>query len=93
MMLDFLSGMATMGFLAAGLFFFRFWSRTRDAIFVCFSVSFGLLAIGQALGTLAELPGDDRAWIYLLRLAAFTLLIVGIVTKNFGPSTGKASGE
>jgi hypothetical protein len=92
-MLDFLSGMATMGFLAAGLFFFRFWSRTRDVIFVYFSVAFCLLAISQALGTLTPLPGDDRAWIYLLRLAAFTLLIVGIVAKNFGPSTRQAGGE
>jgi hypothetical protein len=92
-MLDFVSGMATMGFVAAGLFFFRFWSRTRDAIFVYFSVAFSLLAIGQALGTLTELAGDDRAWIYLLRLAAFALLIVGIVAKNFGPSTGKAGGD
>lgn len=92
-MLDFLSGMATMGFVAAGLFFFRFWSRTRDAIFVYFGVAFSLLAIGQALGTLTELPGNDRAWIYLLRLAAFTLLIVGIVAKNFGPNADRAGGE
>ncbi len=92
-MLDFISGMVTMGFVAAGLFFFRFWSKTRDAIFVYFSVAFGLLAIGQTLATLTELPADDRAWIYLLRLAAFTLLIVGIVAKNFRPSTGKAGGE
>ncbi|MPZ40091.1 MAG: hypothetical protein GEU95_18950 [Rhizobiales bacterium] len=91
-MLEFLSGMTTMGFLVAGLFFFRFWARTRDAIFVYFSVSFCLLAISQALGTLAEIPRDARTWIYLLRLAAFTLLIVGIVAKNFGQATRKAGG-
>jgi hypothetical protein len=32
--------------------------------------------------TLTEIPSDDRAWIYLLRLAAFTLLIIGIAMKN-----------
>jgi hypothetical protein len=83
-MLDFLSGMAAMGFLVAGLFFFRFWARTADVLFAYFGIAFCLLAIGQALGTLAELPGNDQAWPYLLRLAAFTLLIVGIVSKNFG---------
>jgi hypothetical protein len=92
-MLDFLSGMTTMGFLVAGLFFFRFWSRTGDAIFVYFGISFCVLAISQVLGTLADISGDDRHWIYLLRLAAFTLLIVGIVVKNLGQATRKAGRE
>lgn len=91
-MLDFLSGMTTMGFLVAGLFFFRFWIRTSDAIFVYFGISFCVLAISQALGTLADISGEGRIWVYLLRLAAFTLLIVGIVVKNFG-NAGKAGSE
>jgi hypothetical protein len=80
----FLSGMTTMGYVIAGLFFFRFWWRTRDMLFAYFGVSFGLLAVSQALSTLAGIPSDGLAWIYLLRLLAFTLLIVGIVAKNFG---------
>ena len=78
----FLSGMTTMGFIVASLFFFRFWRRTGDEIFVYFGASFCMLAVSQAIGSLVEIPGDDRAWIYLLRLAAFALLIVGIVVKN-----------
>jgi hypothetical protein len=78
----FLSGMITMGCLMAGLFFFRFWRRTSDALFVYFGVSFCLLAAGQTLSLLFETPREDRSWIYLLRLAAFILLIVGIVGKN-----------
>lgn len=78
----FLSGMTTMGFVIASLFFFRFWRRTRDEIFVYFGASFCILAVSQAIGSLAEFAGDERAWIYLLRLAAFALLIVGIVVKN-----------
>lgn len=81
-MITFLSGMTTMGFLLSGVFFFRFWRRTNDSLFVYFGASFCLLAVGQALVTLAEFPSDDQAWIYLLRLAAFTLLIIGIVMKN-----------
>jgi len=89
-MLDFLFGMTTMGFLVAGLFFFRFWLRTSDAIFVYFGISFCLLAVSQALGPFVD---GDRIWIYLLRLAAFTLLIVGIVVKNLGQATRKADGD
>jgi hypothetical protein len=32
MLLNFLSGALTMGFLIAGLFFLRFWKRTRDGL-------------------------------------------------------------
>lgn len=77
-----LAGMTTMGSLIAGLFFFRFWRRTGDALFVYFGISFWLLAVGQALSVLSDTPRDDQSWIYLIRLASFVLLIVGIVGKN-----------
>ena len=88
-MLAFLSGMTTMGYVIAGLFFFRFWWRTRDRLFVYFGVSFCLLAISQALSALSGISGDAQSWIYLPRLAAFTLLIVGIIGKNIGEATRK----
>jgi hypothetical protein len=81
-MSGFLSGMITMGYLLAGLFFFRFWRRTKDMLFTYFGVSFLLLAVSQGLSALAEIPSEGKSWIYLLRLAAFTLLIVGIIWKN-----------
>jgi hypothetical protein len=71
-----------MSFIMASLFFFRFWRRTSDQLFVYFGMSFCLLAISQLLASISGLPGDDRSWIYLLRLAAFLLLIVGIIGKN-----------
>ena len=88
-MLTFLSGMTTMGYLIAGLFFFRFWWRTRDRLFVFFGVSFCILAISQTLSALAGIPSDDQAWIYLLRFVAFALLIVGIIAKNMGDASRK----
>jgi hypothetical protein len=83
-MLVFISGLTTMGYVLAGLFFFRFWRRTGDRLFAYFGVSFWLLAVGQALNALSGISSDDQSWIYLLRLAAFTLLIVGIIGKNMG---------
>jgi hypothetical protein len=81
-MSGFLSGMITMGYLLAALFFFRFWWRTKDMLFTFFGVSFLLLALSQTLSALAGIASEDQSWIYLLRLAAFTLLIVGIIAKN-----------
>jgi hypothetical protein len=81
-MIAFLSGALTMGFMIAGLFFFRFWRRTGDVFFCFFGISFWLLAGSQALSIMHGMPNDDQSWIYLLRLAAFVVLIIGIISKN-----------
>lgn len=82
----FLSGVSTAGFLVASLFFFNFWRRTADTLFVAFGLAFLLLAGNQGILTIAQLPAEHRSWVYLLRLAAFGLLIFAIVRKNLaGP--------
>ncbi len=81
---DFFSGMITMGFAVCTLFFLRFWRRTRDSLFLVFSFAFMLLALNQALSTLLGLPIEERSWLYLLRLAAFLIIIAAIVKKNVG---------
>ena len=78
----FVSGMTTMGFLIAALFFFRFWRRTKDNLFVYFGASFVILAITQFMVALLSAPTEHQSLIYALRLLAFVVLIVGIVTKN-----------
>ncbi len=80
---DFFAGMITMGYLVASAFFFRFWVRTSDALFIAFSVSFLLFAVSAALTSLLSLPYEERSWLYLIQLAAFVLLIVAILAKNF----------
>lgn len=82
MLEGFLSGAVTMGFLAAGLFFLRFWSRTRDGLFIAFALAFWLLGLNQALIALTNIPVEERTPLYLLRLAAFGLIIVSIWRKN-----------
>ena len=49
MLSNFLSGAITMGFLAGGLFFLRFWRETRDQLFLTFAVAFWLLGLVQAI--------------------------------------------
>jgi hypothetical protein len=81
-MTSFLGGMITMGFLVAALFFLRFWWRTRDVLFATFGAAFLLLAINQAVVSMALLPREDQPYAYVLRLVAFSLLIIAIIRKN-----------
>lgn len=80
----FLSGAVATGFVVASLFFMRFWKRTRDGLFIAFAMAFALLGLTQALLALADIPVEERSWLYLLRLAAFSLILVSIFLKNRG---------
>jgi hypothetical protein len=80
---EYFAGMITMGYLVAGSFFLRFWSRTKDGLFMAFALAFFLLALSSALTQLLGLPREERSWIYLLRAGAFSLLIVAVLQKNF----------
>jgi len=81
-LLDFLSGAITMGFVVAGFFFLRFWKRTRESLFVAFAAAFWLLGLAQALLAFTDIPVEERSWLFLLRLAAFSLILVSIWRKN-----------
>jgi hypothetical protein len=81
---DFLSGAVAFGFCICGLFFIRFFHRTRDELFLAFAVAFGLLGVGQAIVTLSNLPTEERAPIFLIRLAAFAVMLFAILRKNRG---------
>jgi hypothetical protein len=80
----FLFGLLAMGFAVASLFFARFWSATRDRLFLFLAIAFALLAIERA-AALATFDAGGPFWIYLLRLVAFLVIIVGLVDKNAGP--------
>jgi hypothetical protein len=82
-LIDFLSGCVTMGFFTCALFFLRFWSRTRDPLFLSFAVAFCLLGVAQALLSLTGIPAEERSYLYLIRLTAFLLIIVAIWHKNW----------
>jgi Family of unknown function (DUF5985) len=79
---DFAAGFLACAFLVATLFFIRFWRRANDLLFLAFAAAFFLLALQQILMVFLNLPEEDRTWIYLLRLAAFGVLIIAILVKN-----------
>lgn len=78
----FVSGLITMGFAVAGLFFLNFWQRTREGLFVAFAAAFWLLALNQGLATFLHAPEETQSRIYLIRLLAFLIIVAAIVLKN-----------
>jgi hypothetical protein len=82
MLNTFLGGAIVMGFAVAALMFLRFFKRTREGLFLAFSGSFLLLGMTQALLTLGDFADEERSWLYLLRLAAFLLILFAMFWQN-----------
>jgi len=79
---DFLSGAVAMGFLVCACFFLRFWRRAGEGLFLSFALAFLLLGVGQTVLALGNIPTEERGSLYLIRLAAFLLILVGIWRAN-----------
>ena len=79
---DFISGAITMGYFIVAVFLLKFWRRTRETLFTIFAIAFCLLAANQAAFSLIDGAVHEKVWIYLIRLVAFSLLILGIIIKN-----------
>jgi Family of unknown function (DUF5985) len=78
----FFYGATAMGCFIAGLFFLRFWRESLDRLFLLFALAFWMLAFNYAvLGTVA-FANEWRVYVFLVRLAAFCLIIFAIVDKN-----------
>lgn len=79
---DVLSGAIIAGYGVVGLYFLRFWRDTRDRLFGIFAISFWLLAVQRGL-LIATRDLDERgAYVYLVRLAAFVLIVFAVADKN-----------
>ena len=77
-----LTGAIAVGWLVAGLFFFRFWRHTRDRFFLWFALSFWLefanrIALGLWTGATEQSP-----LLYGLRVIAYGLILLAIWQKN-----------
>lgn len=78
----FLFGALTMAALTAALIFLRFWRLTQDRLFVFFAAAFVGLALNWLALAMTDPASEDRYYVFLLRLAAFLFILVGIVDKN-----------
>lgn len=81
-MQEMLTGAIAMGWLLVGLFFFRFWRRTRDRFFLWFALSFWLESFNRVAIGLADDSGEDSPAIYGLRIVAYGFILLAIWQKN-----------
>ena len=81
---DFLAGAVAMGFAIAALMFLKFWRRTREGLFLAFAGSFFLLSLNHAMLSLSQVPLEERSTLYIVRLAAFLLIIGALWHHNRG---------
>ncbi len=77
-----LLGALTMSAWVAGLFFLRFWHASRDRFFISLAISFWLLALNWLALALVPSVRETEHEVFLLRLLAFGLIIVGVIDKN-----------
>ena len=81
-MKQFCWGMLTLASLIASLFFLRYWKVSGDRLFAFFAVAFAMLAVNWLALSAVDPALETRHLIYLVRLAAFIVIILGIVDKN-----------
>jgi hypothetical protein len=82
MIVEFLAGAVTLGYVVAAMFFVRFWRRTRDRLFLAFGCAFALLALNQAALHFFYVANEPASLVYALRVIAFGIILVAIVDKN-----------
>jgi hypothetical protein len=77
-----LSGGIVVAAFLAGLFFWRFWTKTRERLFIFFAAAFWALALERVLLVRSGVGNEINPLLYLVRLAAFVLIAVGMADKN-----------
>jgi hypothetical protein len=79
---EFIRGAIAMGFGIAGLYFLRFWRETHDRLFGFFALAFMGLAVNRVAITLIGLTSEVPYSLYVIRLAAFLIILYAILDKN-----------
>ncbi len=80
--LHFMSGAIAMGYAAIAFCLFCSWRRNRIGLIGLFGVAFALLAIERVVFVLVQARDEYKPFVYLFRLAAFLVIIAGIVVQN-----------
>jgi hypothetical protein len=82
MMGPFVAGATALGYLAAALFFLRFWKEAHDRLFAMFALAFAVLGVNRMLLSYFAEPHEARTFLFLVRLLAYVLILVAIIDKN-----------
>lgn len=81
-MSQFLWGALFAACAVAAALFFRSFRSTRDRLFLYFTAAFAAFALNYLALAAIDPAREDVYTVYLIRLAGFAILIVGILDKN-----------
>ncbi len=84
MIKGFLVGVIATSSIMAGIFFLKFWKRTRDFLFLAFAIAFIIEGLDRVCVLTLARPNEGSPWIYLVHLFASGLLLFAILRKNYG---------
>jgi hypothetical protein len=77
-----LSGGIATASIVAGIFFLRYWHSSRDRFFLYFAASFLIEGVNRFVLYLTVGLQEDAPGYYLIRLVAYGLIVLAIVSKN-----------
>jgi hypothetical protein len=77
------SGAIAFGFCLIGLFFVKFWRKTRDPVFGAFALAFFLMGGGRVVEAILRNANDSNPTVYLIRSLGFAIIIFAIIQKNW----------
>lgn len=89
-----LTGAIAMAAGVIALFFLRYWRQTRDRFFLYFALAFTLEALQRLVSAMLPANAQDAQdasqyhLVYLIRLAAYGLILAAIIGKNRRPPPG-----
>ena len=78
----FVHGAVAMGCAIIAVFFARFWRQTADRLFLFFASAFAILSVDYILLGLLAAATEWRLPVFMLRLGAFVIILLGIWDKN-----------
>jgi hypothetical protein len=81
-MFEALVGASVLASAAIAVFFLRFWQQSRDGLFLRFAFAFWALALSYALLGVVAFATEWRVYVFMVRLAAFCLILYAIFEKN-----------
>ncbi len=79
----FLSGGFVVASIAVAFFYLRYFRRTHDRLFAILAGAFVMLAVERAVLAFFPPTYEGRHIIFLVRLAAFLAILVGVADKNW----------
>ena len=77
-----LQGAQAMGGLIVTVFFLRYWRASHDRLFALFALAFGVLSVNAVAFTLLRARDEETHFLYVVRLAAFLIILYAIWDKN-----------